>query len=341
MESFLSTAQRQTAFPVEQSSHVSMARRAGNELAQVLGFDETVTGRVALVITEAATNILKHANRGQVLLRAVSDQGAFGVEIIAIDSGPGMANLNLNMEDGHSTAGSYGVGLGAMRRQSCEFDAYTGQDGTAIRMLIWSHPEHKPLRQSVVGVVCLPLEGEEECGDAWTVTEADSCLTVLVADGLGHGADAARASRAAAMVAEQKRDAVPAALMEHVHAALHDTRGAAVAIAQVDLHTRHVHFAGVGNIAGAIHHGDVRQHLISHNGIVGSNLRKLQQFSYPLENDSLLIMHTDGIGTRWDLKHYPGLIFCHPGIIAAVIYRDFARARDDAAIVVVRELIST
>lgn len=338
MEIVLSIAQRQTVFSLDEPSQVGTVRRAGGMLAQTLGFDDTMSGRVTLLITEAATNIVKHATRGEILLRPVWSGSVFGIEIIAIDSGPGMADLATSMEDGNSTAGSYGVGLGAIRRLSCEFDIYTAAGGgTVLCMLVWSDPDRVQPSRRKIGVVCLPLPGEEECGDAWTVVEAAGALSVLVADGLGHGPDAARASRAAVLAAERHPAALPGQLMQVVHEALRGTRGAAVGITRLDFHTRQVHFAGIGNIAAAVHESDARHHLVSHNGIVGSNMRKVQEFAASWGADSLLIMHSDGIGTRWDLNRYPGLAARHPSLIAAVIYRDFARLRDDATILVIRE----
>jgi hypothetical protein len=98
-----------------------------------------------------------------------------------------------------------------------------------------------------------------------------------------------------------------------------------------------MHFAGVGNIAASILDGNDRRQMVSHNGIVGSNLRKVQEFVSPWSSGAMLIMHSDGLGSRWDLEHYPGLAMRHPSLIAAVLYRDFARKRDDVTVLVVRE----
>ena len=125
--------------------------------------------------------------------------------------------------------------------------------------------------------------------------------------------------------------------MHLAHAALHGTRGAALAIARIDSALGQLTFAGVGNIAGAIVDCDGHRHLLSHNGIVGSNLLKVQEFVQPWRPESMLILHTDGIGPRWDLDAYPGLCLRHPSLIAAVLYRDFGRARDDATVLVLRQ----
>jgi hypothetical protein len=95
-------------------------------------------------------------------------------------------------------------------------------------------------------------------------------------------------------------------------------------------------FAGVGNIAGTMIMTDTRQHLMSYNGIVGHQMQKLHTLTYPWSDNALLVLHSDGLATHWDLKAYPGLAGRHPSLIAGVLYRDFRRDRDDVTVVVVR-----
>ena len=124
--------------------------------------------------------------------------------------------------------------------------------------------------------------------------------------------------------------------MEGVHGALARTRGAAVAVAHLVASGERGSFAGVGNIVTRIEGGPANRHLISHNGIVGHTMRKLQEFAFPWPKHALLVMHSDGIGTHWDFSTYPGLTTKHPALIAAVLYRDYDRGRDDASVVVIR-----
>lgn len=337
MEAVLRKLGRQTAYHVGESSEIAAARRAGNTLARQLGFSEVRTGQLALVITEAGTNIVKHAGEGEILLRSLDADGETGVEVICIDRGPGMSNVALRMEDGNSTAGTYGVGMGAIRRQAPEFDIYSVEgQGTVMMMTVWRGGP-APLSDWDMGVVCLPIAGEDVCGDALDFGLSARGLTIAMADGLGHGPEAALASEAAVEVVAARPDLVPGAAMQLAHSALHGTRGAAMAIAGIDLHAEQIVFAGVGNIAGCVFQDDARRHLMSHNGIVGSNLRKVQEFIHPWQAGAMLVMHTDGIGTRWDIDAYPGLAFRHPALVAAVLYRDFARQRDDATVMVMRE----
>ncbi|RYY74905.1 MAG: serine/threonine protein kinase [Gammaproteobacteria bacterium] len=339
METILIHFGAQQAFHIGDPSEIFAARRAATYLAKSLDFNDLRRAQLELVITEAGTNIIKHAQRGELLLRALTHEDNFGIEIIAIDNGPGISNINFQMEDGNSTTGTYGGGLGAMSRLSQEFDIYSnGQNGAALIMVIWADTIPAPDEQWKIGAVCLPMEGEEVCGDAWTVEVCDNSLTLLVADGLGHGPEAARASQAAVTAIATNPGKSPAALMDCAHKALYGTRGAAVAISKINEARSELKFAGVGNIAVSVFISAGRKHLLSHNGIVGSNLRKLQEINQAWEEDALLIAHSDGLGTRWDLDQYPGLAQAHPGLIAAILYRDFSRGRDDVTVIVVRDI---
>ncbi|HEU4852142.1 MAG TPA: ATP-binding SpoIIE family protein phosphatase [Telluria sp.] len=337
METVLSAQSRQLAFPLAEQTQVAAVRRAAQEIAVRSGFDDIAAGQVALMVTEAATNILKHAGHGEILLRPLGICDSSGIEIIAIDNGPGMRDLAGNMADGTSSAGSYGVGLGAMRRMASEFDVYTAPGkGTVLHMRAWAGPApHNP--SLLVGLVCLPMAGETDCGDSWAVACAPTEAMLMVADGLGHGTLAADASQAATHALANKPHQSPAAVLEDAHGLMRSTRGAAVAVAQIDMHEETLRFAGVGNIAAHVFNGAERKQMISHNGIVGSNMRKLQEFSIAWNAGAMLILHSDGLGSRWDLDQYPGLVMHHPSVIAAVLYRDFSRGRDDVAVLVARD----
>lgn len=327
----------QVCHHVTEATQVAAVRRAASELARRLGFDDVRTGEVAIVVTEAATNIVKHAREGEILLRPLVCGQRHGIEILSIDRGPGMLSVARSMEDGHSTAGSYGVGLGAIGRMSAELDVYSmTAQGTVLLATLWDGDGGAASCRWQVGAVCLPLPSEEVCGDAWDLHDTGAVVTVAVADGLGHGPDAAQAARPAVALAQSRPGMHPGALVELAHNALRGTRGAAVSFVRIDTVAGELAYAGVGNIVACVFEHDARRHLMSHNGIVGSNLRKVQEFAHPWNDDCLLVLHSDGIATRWDLSAYPGLAMRHPSVIAGVLYRDFARQRDDATVLVVR-----
>lgn len=325
----------QTLFPVADSSHVSAARNALGDLMARGAFDETRAGRGNLVLTEAATNILKHAGEGALILGSIASGGVRGVEVIAIDKGPGIADWARSSEDGHSTAGTPGTGLGAMRRLSDEFDAYSGSGlGTAVRMTLWGGARERVRFE--VGAVCIALKGEAVCGDAWGCAPHDRGITLMVADGLGHGLQAHEASEAAVALLNRHPHDGASRLLEAAHGALRSTRGAALAVARCDLEKGEVTYAAAGNIASSILGEGPRRQMISHNGIVGHKVHSMRELPYPWPRDATLVMHSDGIDTHWDLAKYPGLVARHPALIASVLYRDHARGRDDATVVVMR-----
>jgi anti-sigma regulatory factor (Ser/Thr protein kinase) len=337
MEALISSLSRQECVAINHASDASAARRIGQRLAQAQGFDETRAGQLAIIITEAATNILKHAGHGTLFIGPAESGAAPGIDVVAVDDGPGIADFATSVLDGVSTAGTFGTGLGALKRQSDEFDVYSARGkGAAFFMRLWRDPEPPARRPIVTGALALPLAGEEECGDGWAVGCHERGATLVAADGLGHGPQAALAAQAVIGALDRNRDLEPAELMERAHEALRITRGAAVAIAHIDCARDEVRFAGIGNINACVIDDKGRRALVSHNGIVGHNMRKVQEFSAAYPPGALCIMHSDGVQTQWDLDAYPGLRVRHPALIAAVLLRDFIRRRDDAMVLVVR-----
>jgi anti-sigma regulatory factor (Ser/Thr protein kinase) len=328
----------QLVFPIEDMSQVGDVRRAATELATRLSFEPEQVGKLALAVTEASTNILKHAQRGRVLLRAIEGEPVLGLEMLALDRGPGISNLAASLRDGHSTAGTPGTGLGALSRLSSSFEIYSQPTrGVALRLQISANGTEAVASPASfeIGGVCIAKTGEPVSGDDWHYSHTGRYVTILVADGLGHGADAATASRGATNVLRLAHDGTPRELLERAHSELAPTRGAAVAVARLEPGAQLGSFAGIGNIVARVENGRTR-HLVSHNGIVGHNVRRIQEFAFPWESASLLILQSDGLGTHWDLADYPGLTTKHPALIAGVLYRDLERGRDDVTVVVVR-----
>ncbi|WP_020656934.1 ATP-binding SpoIIE family protein phosphatase [Massilia niastensis] len=336
METLISSLTRQSVLAITHASDVAAARRAGQKLADSLGYSETRAGQLALIITEAATNILKHAGEGEIHLGPAQSAAGVGIDVLALDKGPGIHDLAYSLTDGVSTAGTAGTGLGALRRLSDEFDVYSERGGGAVFfMRLWRDlPPPDPCGVEV-GALWAPMAGEDECGDGWAVSCGRRGATLLAADGLGHGPEAARAAAAAIGALEKRPGSQAGELVHATHEALRITRGAALAAARIDFEHDELRFAGVGNIGGCVIDG-ARRALVSHNGIVGHNMRKVQEFALPFPPGALCIMHSDGIQTQWGLERYPGLAGRSPALIAAILMRDYIRRRDDALVLVVR-----
>ena len=330
---------------VSDPSQVAEARRRASAAAARAGFGEVTAGQAALVATELSSNLIKHGGGG----RLVIGPGNRSLDLLAIDKGRGMTDVQACMADGYSTAGTRGQGLGAVQRLAQSMDVASrpgygtvvwarlvaaddnsGPDGLAENI-----PRPPVLRNAGVWAVQVPKPGEDVCGDGWAWHEDATGRTVFVVDGLGHGTEAALAANAALAEFRRCADASPTEIIEAVHQGIRHTRGGAVAAARIDWGSATVTYAGLGNIAGLLllPSGQTRR-MVTLNGTAGHNARKVQSFEYPCPDNALMVMHSDGIGTGWSGEHYAQLLWRHPMLMAGALYRDFSRGRDDATVVV-------
>jgi anti-sigma regulatory factor (Ser/Thr protein kinase) len=324
-------------FAINEGSQRGEARRVTAARATALGFDEDATGRLSVVVSELAGNLVKHVPGGGVLLVRSAQRGeAIAIEVVSIDRGPGLGDHERALRDGFSTTGTSGTGLGAVARLSDWFDLNSSAEhGTVIVSRIWrGGPPADP--RVTVGAICATMVGESVPGDACAVTDVDGNTRVMVADGLGHGIDAAAASAKAVEVFSSESRTTIAELLQDIHLALRSTRGAAVSIAEIDSAAAGLRYVGIGNISATIHAPSGTRSLVSHNGIVGHTIQRIQEFSYELPSGALVVLHSDGIRSRWALDAYPGLARRDPTVIAGILFRDFERGRDDATALVAR-----
>ncbi|MET0419618.1 MAG: SpoIIE family protein phosphatase [Actinoplanes sp.] len=321
-------------FRVESAARASAVRRTADRLAVQLNLPERRAADLSIVVAETAGNLVKHADEGALLVRPIRSAGQAGVEIIAIDRGPGMADLIRSAGDGHSTAGTLGIGLGAILRQASWSDMHSVPGkGTVLVAQVW--PADPPPR-AWAGGLTRALAGEAVSGDAFAFRDADGRRQLLMCDGLGHGGLAAAASQEAVRAFTEAPALPPDALLDVLHRRMSHTRGAAVAIAEIDLAAGLVRYAGLGNIAGTVLAPGVRRGMISLPGIVGHQRRQIRQYDYPLVPDAVVLMHSDGVVDRWNAADYPGLLLHSPTVIAATVLRDAGVRRDDAGVLVAR-----
>ena len=322
---------------IADESQVGQARRAVAEIAQRLGLEETLAGKAAIVVTEMARNLVRHAGGGELLIRELQDPQYTSLEFMAIDCGPGMRNVTECLRDGYSTFGSAGTGLGSIGRQADKLEIHSLPGRGTVVWARVCHPAHAAVSKGFeVGGVSVALEREEVCGDAWEVLSTPDRLRVMVADGLGHGPFAEVAAREAIGVFRSSLNESLSQLLLLVHQALGKTRGAAVAVGEITPAIGQARGAGVGNIATRLVHHTGSKNLVSDNGTLGASFRRAIECTHPWQPGMLLVMHSDGVSSQWDLEDYPGLANRHPSVIAGVLYRDFKRTRDDATVVVAR-----
>jgi serine phosphatase RsbU (regulator of sigma subunit) len=160
----------------------------------------------------------------------------------------------------------------------------------------------------------------------------------MMSDGSGHGPLAASASSAAVrtFLDPDRVGDSPAEVLERVHGALGGTRGAAVAVAEIDPHAEIVRFAGIGNIAGAVLHDGVKRNMVSLGGVAGFRHPTIRTFEYAYPPGTVVVMHSDGVRSRWSATDVSGLLGRTPLLLAASLLRDAGIRHDDACVLVGR-----
>ena len=309
------------------------ARRATAKAAAKLGLNDTQAGELAILATEASRNVLIHGGGGHVILAGMVGPSGPLARVLALDKGGGIRNLAEAMKDGFSTAGTMGAGLGAMKRLATRFEVFTGSGGTVLLLELGNCPPANPLQYAGMA---LPYPGERVCGDAWCCVQTEDRTVAMIADGLGHGLGAADAAAEAVEVFRSRNSLGPANILSHIHDALRKTRGAVAAVVEIFPLQRKVTYAGIGNVCASLTSGGDMRSLVSHNGTLGMAVHRFQEFQAEWNPDSVLVMHSDGLQTKWDLLSYAGLTSRHPAILCATLIRDFRRHRDDASVVVVK-----
>lgn len=317
-----------TILEIRDASQVAVARRVATRLAEVAGLTEQRTSAVSVVAIELTNNLLQHAGGGQLFVTFNSILKS--LDIAAVDHGRGMVNVERCLADGFSTASTPGLGLGAVKRFSTEFAAYSIPGRSTVVSARMSREKWIP----DFSVVCTPIAGETMSGDSWAVSEDGTSF--IVVDGLGHGMFAADAARTAIELFHRHQPLSPGALMELMHPAMRATRGAATAIARVQRETRTIEFAGIGNIGCQLVGQTRTQSMMSHNGTLGHQVRKVQQFSYPYQPSDLLLMQSDGLTTHSKAGIPATLLEQPPFAIAPLLYSEQVRGRDDATLLVSR-----
>lgn len=324
-------------FPMEDLSRVGQARRHATQLAASLGFDEVAAGRVALVVTELGTNLVKHAKQGRLLVASREfDHSPPELEVLSIDEGPGITDIDRCMRDGFSTGGTPGTGLGAARRLSDDFDIYSAvPSGTLIVSRVRARP-HRHDGMYRFGWVAIPAPGETVSGDGWLLAVDGGKAAVLMADGLGHGPMAEEASQAAVAHFRQKPFHNLSDMLQSIHETLRSTRGAAVASAFLDIGASAIQSVGAGNVVMRVVSGISDRTLLTQHGTAGLQIRKPEEISTAWPEHAAFAIHTDGIMQRWPGAAIAPLLGRDPSLAAALLMRDFCRGRDDATILVAR-----
>ena len=319
---------------ITDSSSVGEARRRGLLMAEKLGFDEVRCGEFALLITEVSRNVLAHAQSGQAILMGLKSARGAVARILALDRGPGISDVPRAISDGYSTGGTMGGGMGAMKRLAGLLEVFTSPAGTIV--LLEVRAAHAAENGLQIAGMAVPYPGERLCGDGWACQQTADRCTILLVDGLGHGRSAAEAADEAIHVFHQRASLPPAEILSYVHDGLKKTRGAVAAVAEIRAADKVLTYAGVGNTMASVLSRQKSRSLVSHSGTLGVASPRIQEFRMDWPDDGILVMHSDGLTSRWDLSAYSGLLARHAAVIGGALLRDYRRHRDDASVVVVK-----
>lgn len=320
---------------ITEHSQVSDARRQVESLITAAGMPEKDRDRTALLCTELGTNLIKHTARGgQLIVQTILEAESVGVEIYSIDSGNGM-DASECLIDGFSSAGTFGTGLGAIKRLADEFNIYSQTGiGSVVQARVWS--EGKQRSEFDIGGVNVPKKGELISGDKALIVKTNGVIYCLLVDGLGHGIEAAEAAALAARRFRENISLDTQPMLKLIHSSLRGTRGAVGAVARIDLSKKTVSYCGLGNIEGIIVSGASRKHLVSLNGTLGYEAHRFTEFQLPWTPGSTLVMHTDGLSSKTfnsldEVENKPA------AMIAGWLYKQHAKDHDDATVLVLKQ----
>jgi len=323
-------------FKVTDRSFFAIIKKDIHTLALSANFGESKMGQIDIVVAEIVSNLVKHANGGQLLVKLFETSGVQGIELISIDNGPGMSDVTRMVADGVSTKNTLGHGLGTMKRMSDVFQIYSQKGwGTIILSRIMNkEPAHlKRLNQVEIGSVLINKPGEEVCGDGFVHVSQKGFEKFLLADGLGHGPEAENAALKAIDAFKVIKETEPAGILREMHKQVKKTRGMVGAVVVFNTAEKLWQICGIGNIVTKLHGPSLSKNYMSYNGIIGLNIPNTlnsQQVRY--EKGQTMVMCSDGLKSRWDIIQYPTIHRYDPSVISASIFKDFARFTDDMSV---------
>jgi anti-sigma regulatory factor (Ser/Thr protein kinase) len=322
-------------------SYFAILKKDIRQMVLQAGFSETKAGKVDIVVAELASNLVKHAGGGELLARIVTIDNQQSVELISIDNGPGMLDPERMLEDGMSTTNTLGQGLGAIKRLSDTFELYSLRNwGTIILSRIHKSDKAKAAKRSVAELRSLVVAkpGEQLSGDGAYWREHNKYLTLFLGDGLGHGPEAhAAVQQAISSLDAHEVQESPVELLRSLHADVKRTRGLVGTLALYSVKEKTWHICGIGNIATRMQHAQLSKNYLSYNGIIGLNIPgTLKDQVVPHQHGQILVMCSDGIKSRWELQKYTGIFKYDLSVLAAAIYKDYARKTDDMSVLIAR-----
>lgn len=318
-------------------SYFAILKREVAILAASASFPQKRLAEVDIVVAEMVSNLVKHANGGEVLVKLIEEKGVQGIEIICIDNGPGISDVRNMMKDGVSSTNTLGNGLGAIQRLSNFFQIYT-QKGWGTILLSRIFAKELPVTQlgNLIEIrsLVIPKPGETESGDNFSFKQTNEYIKLFLGDGLGHGKDAAVAVNTAIEAFSLCESDSPVENIRFIHNSVKKTRGLVGTIAIFSIKNKQWKICGVGNISTRMFSSVTDKTLTSYNGIIGLNMPKtMNDHLIEYVPGQLMLMCSDGIKSKWDLLKLPSIIRSDLSLLNAALFKDFTRNTDDSSIV--------
>ena len=333
----------QRIIQVSQSSGVAAARQAATALAEAMGFVEQDSAALTLAVSELATNLVKHAQGGMLTLTSLVEEGRVGLQITSQDSGPGIADVEQALTDGFSTVGSLGYGLGAVNRLMDALDI-SSQPGKGTRIVCkrWVRLAEPRLLSGRLDCGAAtrahPLMGVN--GDAFVLKQWSEGALVGVIDGLGHGQFAYQAAQTAWQYVESHFDQPLEDIFRGVERTCSATRGVVMALARFAFSSSpsvcRMTFASIGNIEAHLFDGPQPVRFMVRRGVLGLHAPPPMVIEHPWRARSMLVLHSDGVTTRWRWQDFHHLAEAPATVITRQLLRALAQDTDDATVVVVK-----
>lgn len=326
-----------STYKIDDRSLIAFIKREIHNLALQIGFTPHRAAETDIIVAELTSNLIKYANGGELLYRAHLENDQNQIEIYCLDKGVGFENVAKIMNDGYSSSNTLGHGLGSIKRLSNDFQIYSIRNWGCVqyvkiceRLDITLPPLKSCLNYTTIAV---NYPGEKLCGDGYYVKHSNKGFQIFVGDGLGHGESANEAVEAAIKVFRQTIEWEPANILREIHTKVKKTRGLVATIASVDYKSEVWNICGIGNINTRIYNGLENKTYTPYNGIIGHNIpRTLNSTIVPYKKHQIIIMHSDGLRTRWSLNDLTSIFKQSPGIIAASLFKENIRGTDDATI---------
>jgi anti-sigma regulatory factor (Ser/Thr protein kinase) len=332
-----------STYRIEDRSYLSFIKREIHNAITHAGFTTMRAGEIDIIVSELASNLIKHAQGGELVYRLNDEQdNNKSFEIFCIDDGPGTNDIARMVKDGASSANTLGQGLGSISRLSDVFQIYSLLNwGTIVYSKSYlirpSTRIYRGNNQFNCSMLQICMPGEKVCGDGFSVKKKHYETQFFLGDGLGHGINAWEAVQKAIEVFKMCDADDPVEILQFIHHRVKKTRGLVATIAILDHKKHQWKICGVGNIVTRLYHGLESRNYMPHNGIVGLNIPyRMTATEVKEEEYQNIIMCSDGIRSRWELTKYPSILKYDPAILAAAIFKDSGRRNDDMSIMVAK-----